>query len=126
MEKLGIFPAGVWLSPNRKVWRLSDIEKFKAERSTSRPAMPPELEGEVPASGDDGEEDEDAEPPGMRWRDLKESARADGTTGAPFEEFFDNRAAATRACDLVDATGKINSVAHHRENAGERNNGRRR
>jgi len=37
-----IFPEPVWLSPNRKVWRLSDIRQYKATRPTSRPAFPTE------------------------------------------------------------------------------------
>jgi hypothetical protein len=32
-----LFPEAVWLSNNRKVWRLSDIERWKATRSSSRP-----------------------------------------------------------------------------------------
>ena len=35
----GQFPMAIWLSPNRKVWRLSEIERFKATRPTSRPAQ---------------------------------------------------------------------------------------
>jgi predicted DNA-binding transcriptional regulator AlpA len=32
-----LFPAAVWLSANRKVWRLSDIERWKASRPEARP-----------------------------------------------------------------------------------------
>jgi prophage regulatory protein len=32
-----LFPQAVWLSANRKVWRLSDIEQWLAERSSERP-----------------------------------------------------------------------------------------
>jgi hypothetical protein len=35
-----IFPEPVWLSPNRKVWRLNDIRRYKATRPTSRPTFP--------------------------------------------------------------------------------------
>jgi hypothetical protein len=35
----GQFPAAIWLSANRKVWKLSDIERFKATRPTLRPAF---------------------------------------------------------------------------------------
>jgi predicted DNA-binding transcriptional regulator AlpA len=38
--KAKLFPAPVWLSPNRCAWRLSDIEEFEDSRSTARPAMP--------------------------------------------------------------------------------------
>jgi predicted DNA-binding transcriptional regulator AlpA len=34
----GDFPAAVWLSANRKVWKLSEIEAWKASRGTVRPA----------------------------------------------------------------------------------------
>jgi hypothetical protein len=34
------FPAPIWLGPNRKVWRLSDIERFLATRPTVRPPFP--------------------------------------------------------------------------------------
>jgi predicted DNA-binding transcriptional regulator AlpA len=34
------FPAAIWLSQNRKVWRLSEIERFLATRPTVRPAFP--------------------------------------------------------------------------------------
>jgi hypothetical protein len=33
----GEFPAAIWLSANRKVWRLTDIERFKATRPFDRP-----------------------------------------------------------------------------------------
>jgi predicted DNA-binding transcriptional regulator AlpA len=36
-----LFPQAIWLSSNRKCWRLSEIERFKASRPTSRPASPP-------------------------------------------------------------------------------------
>ena len=36
----GLFPQAIWLSANRKCWRLSEIERFKASRPTSRPAFP--------------------------------------------------------------------------------------
>jgi hypothetical protein len=39
MVRRGQFPAPIWLSPNRKVWKLSDILVFKATRTTSRPAQ---------------------------------------------------------------------------------------
>jgi hypothetical protein len=42
MMARGQFPQAIWLSPNRKVWRLSEIERFKANRPTSRPAFPAE------------------------------------------------------------------------------------
>ena len=38
--KAKLFPAPVWLSPNRCAWRLSDIEQFENSRGTVRPAMP--------------------------------------------------------------------------------------
>jgi hypothetical protein len=40
------FPQAIWLSPNRKVWRLSDIERWKA----SRPATRPQIEGAADAA----------------------------------------------------------------------------
>jgi len=33
----GLFPQAVWLSSNRKAWRLADIERWKATRPTDRP-----------------------------------------------------------------------------------------
>ena len=33
----GIFPQAVWLGPNRKVWRTSDIEDYLANRPETRP-----------------------------------------------------------------------------------------
>jgi predicted DNA-binding transcriptional regulator AlpA len=34
----GGFPAAVWLSSNRKVWRVTDIERWKASRPMNRPS----------------------------------------------------------------------------------------
>jgi hypothetical protein len=39
-----LFPEAVWLSPNRKAWKLRDIERFERERPTNRPSMPAEKE----------------------------------------------------------------------------------
>jgi hypothetical protein len=36
----GMFPEPVWLSPNRKVWRAGDVDRWLATRPTSRPALP--------------------------------------------------------------------------------------
>ena len=35
----GEFPQAIWLSPNRKVWKLSEIEAWKASRGTVRPVF---------------------------------------------------------------------------------------
>jgi predicted DNA-binding transcriptional regulator AlpA len=35
----GIFPAPVWLSPNRKAWIEAEILQYKASRSRSRPQV---------------------------------------------------------------------------------------
>jgi predicted DNA-binding transcriptional regulator AlpA len=35
----GVFPAPVWFSSNRKLWRMSEIENWLATRGTARPAM---------------------------------------------------------------------------------------
>jgi hypothetical protein len=37
LERKGIFPAAVWLGPNRKAWILQEIEEYKANRPRSRP-----------------------------------------------------------------------------------------
>jgi predicted DNA-binding transcriptional regulator AlpA len=37
MER-GLFPRAIWLSANRKVGKLSEIEAWKASRGTVRPA----------------------------------------------------------------------------------------
>jgi predicted DNA-binding transcriptional regulator AlpA len=39
-----MFPEPVWLSPNRKVWRAADVDRWLASRPTTRPARGKELE----------------------------------------------------------------------------------
>jgi hypothetical protein len=36
-----LFPEPVWGSPNRKYWRLADVERWIASRPTIRPHFPP-------------------------------------------------------------------------------------
>jgi predicted DNA-binding transcriptional regulator AlpA len=43
----GIFPAPVWLSPNRKAWWESQILEYRANLSTRRPP-PPKPVGDSP------------------------------------------------------------------------------
>jgi hypothetical protein len=71
--KAKLFPAPVWLSPNRCAWRLSDIQQFENSRRTVRPAMP---------GGDFVAEDKPDPPPdrGGRGRASKVS---DGKVLAP-------------------------------------------
>jgi predicted DNA-binding transcriptional regulator AlpA len=38
LMKSGKFPPAVWLSPNKKVWRMADIAVWQANRPTERPA----------------------------------------------------------------------------------------
>jgi predicted DNA-binding transcriptional regulator AlpA len=38
LTKAGRFPEAVWFGNNRKLWRLSDIERWLASRPTKRPA----------------------------------------------------------------------------------------
>jgi Prophage CP4-57 regulatory protein (AlpA) len=45
----GEFPAAVWLGGNRKVWRLSDIEKWLASRPVDRPTSHAESGDDVAA-----------------------------------------------------------------------------
>lgn len=75
--KAELFPAPVWLSPNRCAWRVSDIEQFESSRHTVRPAMP---------HADAAAEDNPAPPPLRRRRGSK---AIDGKVVAPEQEAAD-------------------------------------
>jgi Prophage CP4-57 regulatory protein (AlpA) len=49
MVEGGTFPEPVWLSPNRKVWRAADIDRWLASRPTTRPARGKELVSDAAA-----------------------------------------------------------------------------